>query len=294
LQYANILRDAKKRLDHSSNLKDYIPDDMLLDALADVARSFVDSEKVPSLSPTSSTGRRSSSHRHKHKRSIRDSTTPEAGPHQAPLPPPSPTPLQITRHSSPTPKVEVSDREPIVTPEGAREASENVRAVIRGDDYVSVQPRENILKLDLSKHHQSISGYISTGINSFKSATALVDPDLEDNIISQLYANTLGLEIHPLDPDDVRTNQSIAFKDGREVHKVGDTTLTWGHAPSSHKKVFPVHCSVYEYNIKPLIFGQRFLKKRQHYWGRGKEEIGDIHHHHNNDESGGVGSARRM
>lgn len=162
-----------------------------------------------------------------------------------------------------------------------------------GDDYVSVQPRQDILRLSLGEEHQSIDGYIETSKDNFLHAMAIVDSDFEDNFISQLYAEGLGLEIQPLDPDDFQISRFVIFKSGQRVRKVGDTSFVWTNGRSSHETSFRVYCSVYEDNIKPLIFGQPFLDKRRHYWSKDQDTPGS-RSQNGNYEPESTGSSSRQ
>lgn len=129
-------------------------------------------------------------------------------------------------------------------------------------NYIKVRPSSYLFNLDPFHSVQSESGFINKGLSP---VTAIIDAEFEENLISQALVTSLDLHVElPEENEEVFVN----FGDGSRERSIGTTVLLWGKGPSSHRRPFKVRCLVCMHNVRPLIFGQRFLEKRKHYWER--------------------------
>lgn len=168
--------------------------------------------------------------------------------------------------------------------EGEPEVVKQVQVEISRDektiesDYQNVRPNEYLRDLDPLNTESSTDGYISIG-SVLTFVTANVDSSLRENLMSQNLAVQLDLDIRPIDssPDEDDLNW-IILKDGQKIRKVGETEFQWTKGNSSHRRPFTVACWVYEYNQRPLVFGQPFLETRRRRWSYARDGT-DIDQH---------------
>jgi hypothetical protein len=127
-------------------------------------------------------------------------------------------------------------------------------------NYITVRPSSYLLHLDPSHSVQSESGYINKGLNP---VTAIIDPEFGENLISQALATRLDLHVEPLEENE---EVFVNFGDGSQERSIGAAVILWGKGPSSHRPPFKVRCLVCVHDIRPLVFGQPFLERRNFYW----------------------------
>ena len=135
-------------------------------------------------------------------------------------------------------------------------------------DFISVHPTTSHLEFNPSLSHslEGIKGYINT-TNGRKSATALLDTKLPQNLISLAYAKELGLEIQL--PDEAQDGFWIRVDNGQEKKSNGFIAVEWSQGAFLDDKAFRVPCLVYDHDeIKTIVFGAPFLNKRKHYLQR--------------------------
>ena len=137
------------------------------------------------------------------------------------------------------------------------------------DDFISVYENSYLLNLNPSHQFLAESGYIATPTGPVSTA-ALVDSDFGANLISQSYAARLGLEIEELDANEQESGGVwIDFGDGQRQRAVGKLSLNWNDGLLPSKVSFSVHCWVCEHNARNIVFGEPFIRKRNHYRHRG-------------------------
>lgn len=135
-------------------------------------------------------------------------------------------------------------------------------------DFINVYENSNLLNLNPSHQFLAEPGYIATPTGPVSTA-ALVDSDLGANIISQSYAVRLGLEIEELDANEEEGDGAwIDFGDGQRQRAVGKVRLEWSDGLLPSKVSFSVHCWVCEHNVRNIVFGKPFIRKRNHYRNR--------------------------
>lgn len=130
---------------------------------------------------------------------------------------------------------------------------------IHEDTYLSVEPSQNSLFCNPQLNIDAIDGYVS-GIHT----SAILNKAFPENVISTLRASQLGLVMDEVEEDS--QPRDIDFGLGHRELVRGSTTLEWKESVSSHLRPFKVACNVCNHTPHPLIFGQRFLRKREHYW----------------------------
>jgi hypothetical protein len=136
-------------------------------------------------------------------------------------------------------------------------------------DFINVY--ENSYFLDLNPSHQLIAeaGYIITPKGPV-STTALIDPSLGENLLSQSYAIRLGLDINDLDAEEEIDGPWVNFEDGQRQRPIGQLRLEWNDGLLASKVSFSVHCWVFEHHMRNVVFGEPFIRKRNHYRKRGR------------------------
>jgi hypothetical protein len=128
------------------------------------------------------------------------------------------------------------------------------------EDFISVGPKNHILKLNANRSVKSVQGYVNTD-NGAVSTTALLDEALDYNLISLSDVHRFGLDMEP--PDD---EEPVCFQTEQgEKKSCGQVVLVWDEGVPS-RKPFRVRCLVYGHDIRPLLFGKPFLDRRTHYW----------------------------
>jgi hypothetical protein len=138
-------------------------------------------------------------------------------------------------------------------------------------DFINVY--ENSDFLDLNPPHQLIAeaGYIITPKGPV-STTALIDPSLSENLISQSCATRLGLEIEDLGTEEEEiVGPWVNFRDGQRQRPVGKLKLEWNDGLSASNVSFSVRCWVFEHSLRNVVLGKPFIKKRNHYRNRGRD-----------------------
>lgn len=141
------------------------------------------------------------------------------------------------------------------------------RLLVEGD-FISVHPTTFHLEFNPSISHSldGIKGYINT-TKGWKSATALLDTELPQSLISLAYAKELGLEIQL--PDEAQEAFWIRLDNGQERKSNGSIAVEWSQGAFLDDRAFRVPCLVYDGDeIKTIVFGAPFLNKKKHYLQR--------------------------
>ena len=125
--------------------------------------------------------------------------------------------------------------------------------------YEAVEPVSPLVNIH-GKGASSVSGYIE-GAN----ITVNFDPQLETNIISEVEAVRLNLDIDYLKEVDKNSAQRFRFEDGSIESIIGWVKFTWSKYPHKHHGRFTVHCAVYARNDPKLVLGKPFAQKRRRY-----------------------------
>jgi hypothetical protein len=124
------------------------------------------------------------------------------------------------------------------------------------DSPISVQPRSYLLNLGGIENGELKTGYING-----KAVDALLDPNLETNLISDKLALEYNLQVHPL--SDNEQTRHFNFEDSTREPIVGTVQFKWKEKNSPHARSFHVWCSVCRHSIRPLILGAPFVQKRR-------------------------------
>jgi hypothetical protein len=139
-------------------------------------------------------------------------------------------------------------------------------------DYINVQSSLKKLKFEEGANPEIHDGYMNA---NRERTSALVVESFSENVISELRAKMLGLNIQwfhldedgPADGDhalDKLEDMSIEFENGDLQTVIGRVAFEWRTTEWRPLKVF---CLVCEYVPVPtsLIFGQPYVKKKKHY-----------------------------
>ncbi|KAH8592572.1 hypothetical protein B0O99DRAFT_597028 [Bisporella sp. PMI_857] len=167
---------------------------------------------------------------------------------------------------SPSPEIQV------VSNNGPPASTESIPAPPPESDFLAVHENSNLLHLDPSANYQAEPGYITTPSGPL-STTAKLDENLSENLITQSFAVAHGLEIEPIDADEnAEEGIWVQIGGGKKERCVGKVTVQWSMGADSWKREFPVHCwvCVHEAAVGDLVFGRRFVEKREHYWRGGR------------------------
>lgn len=137
-------------------------------------------------------------------------------------------------------------------------------------DFIGVYENSYLLNLNPSHELLAEPGYIVTPLEAI-STTALVDSNFGASLISQSYAVRLGLEIEELDANEQESDGVwVDFGDGQRQRAVGKLSLNWNDGLLSSKVSFSVHCWVFEHSSRNVVFGEPFIRKRNHYRRRAR------------------------
>lgn len=145
-------------------------------------------------------------------------------------------------------------------------------------DYIAVQPSNRILRLYRDHDYQIFEGYINSK-SSPSSANA--SRQIFENVISELYATQLGLDIDYCESDDENDadigeremvrERRIDFGNGNIHSVIGRVSFSWNDSPQPNGlRPLKITCLVSRYmplRIE-LVLGQPFFGRRKHYWGR--------------------------
>jgi hypothetical protein len=163
---------------------------------------------------------------------------------------------EIVRRQAST--VESGDQVP-----AADASNSNTHSVER--DYSAVHSADNVLYLNTDHPVQGESGCVTTHRPDGKvTVTAVLDRELQGNVVSQDFAIQNELEIQEPEEED---GVLVEFVPGVRMRSSGQVVLEWSKE-FSHRKPFRVRCWVVAYSGRPLYFGKPFVEKRDHYWGR--------------------------
>ena len=168
----------------------------------------------------------------------------------------------------PTETTDLGERPSALTAEDHPEPPLSTSGPSAEGDFISVHPTTSHLEFNpgFSQSLDGIKGYIKT-TNGWKSATALLDTELPQSLISLAYAKELGLEI-PL-PDEAQEAFWIRVDNGQERKSNGFIAVEWSQGAFLDDRAFRVPCLVYDSDeIKTIVFGAPFLNKRKHYLRR--------------------------
>lgn len=145
-------------------------------------------------------------------------------------------------------------------------------------DYIAVRPSDRVLHLSPSLDYQIVEGYVNSKTSPTSANTCY---DITENIISELYAAQLGLQIFYCETDDDNhadigtmerdIEREIDFGNGDVRPVIGSTCFDWKDSPQANGlRPLKVTCLVSRYVPlqTQLVFGQPFLRRREHYWRR--------------------------
>lgn len=130
-----------------------------------------------------------------------------------------------------------------------------------GEDFMVIGPTENILRLDPSLGVEAVSGHIN---NQPTLITAQIYHALSETVISRAMVLQLGLT--PNEDDSDNEIQHVDFGRNHVEPVVGLVRVSWRKALALHLPPLRVFCLVCEHSPYPLVFGQNFLRRREHYW----------------------------
>ena len=157
--------------------------------------------------------------------------------------------------------LEITKRVPVVN------ASMASAQLVEGDNYLAVRPAAKILHLNTESLIEEESGYVTTrrsnGNQQEITITAILDRDLEGNIVSQEFAIRNDLEIEQLEEED---GVWVEFETDIRKRSTGQVVLEWSKEDFHHHP-FRVRCWVVAYSGRPVYFGKPFLEKKDYYWG---------------------------
>ncbi|KAF6812093.1 hypothetical protein CSOJ01_05374 [Colletotrichum sojae] len=121
---------------------------------------------------------------------------------------------------------------------------------------LSADSHERIVKLD---EKMSVNGYVTSSTGWKVPATAIVLDSMEDNVISMVEADRLGIIVEPQDDGDIVT---LLFNDGSHTDSVGRARLIWSGgnetAGLASRNRVEVKCQVIKHCHPSLVFGTSF------------------------------------
>lgn len=186
-------------------------------------------------------------------------------------------PRDVPRHeNSPlTPKSSFSSLESYSVQSLDHPQSDGAENLDEGD-YIGVQASDSFLHFDPDLNYQVASGYINSNV---KPTNASLNSEFPQNVISELHAVELGLEIEYHDQDGENRmdtdagakdiEMTIDFGNGEVQPVIGSTTFLWKNSVQlSHLRPLRVTCLVSKsmpFQI-PLVFGQLYINRQTHYW----------------------------
>ena len=135
-------------------------------------------------------------------------------------------------------------------------------------DFLGVTESSSLIQLSRSHESLAESGYIMTTSGPVF-ATALVDESQGENLITQEFAASHKLKVDFLDPDS-EEGVRVKIDGGKSERCIGSVKLSWSIIGEAYNPPFPVHCWVVTHGIGNLMFGQRFLDKKNHYLNSGR------------------------
>lgn len=130
------------------------------------------------------------------------------------------------------------------------------------ESYDYVRPKNYLLYLQQGDNIQCINGLVND-----RSVTAIVNGDLDVNLISQAFALKHGIQVKPLNEFDEDTETTFDFGKGRLEPKIGNASFKWNEG-SRRDQSFTVNCSVCRHEIRPIILGRPFIQKRIDVFGK--------------------------
>lgn len=136
-------------------------------------------------------------------------------------------------------------------------------------DFLAVKPVSDLIYLDFGRQNMSrIDGYMET-LSGLRPITAVVDQDIEENLIAPWFAQSCGLEVSKLHMG--KGGISVEFRDNQRVRCTGSVTVVWSSG-QSNQRPFNVQCLACELGGPELIFGKSFVEKSGYYQNVGSTE----------------------
>jgi hypothetical protein len=177
---------------------------------------------------------------------------------QVPARSPISNPPRVRHRQELTPRTEMPQQ---IAP---AEESEVASPSSNDGDYIAVHEDMKELHLDPELNSEAAIGYINMNT---RPVTAFLNEEFPQNIMSQQKATELGLDVDNL--EEAEEGMVVDFGLGQQM-VTGEVTFQWkkvqGQRSLGREKPLKIVCLVCESTPAPIIFGQRFLKKRRHYW----------------------------
>ena len=181
-------------------------------------------------------------------------------------PPPPRVVETTTPDSPPSPRVGTGPVTP-VSPKLPEQATSSSVAP-RESSYISVRPRATVLRVARRLHSlKRREGHmIPRGTTIQHKVSGLLDPDLEECILSTALAERLGAEVEPCelgDPTTVKLERDSVI----DMNIRGSTEMTWVGMADDEGELgrFGLKFWVYQSHEEGLILGEPFVRKRRHY-----------------------------
>lgn len=129
-------------------------------------------------------------------------------------------------------------------------------------DYIGIYPSSPQIHIHNQDNYTHINGFVSTSSDP-AAVDAVLVPDMEECIISRIFAVELALEIRRL--DDMEGHAVIMFSDEEHERVQEQVRIEWTEM-GEQSRPFRVRCLVSR-SVLPgsLMFGRPFVKKRMHY-----------------------------
>jgi hypothetical protein len=147
-----------------------------------------------------------------------------------------------------------------------------------GGDYMAVRASGRLFHLDPSLSYEVIQGYINS---NNQPTNASLCAGLIRNFISHVHVAQLGLDVEYVgirdennaDAEERDTNRGMPIDFGGDDMQsvIGTATFSWKQSqPENYLRPLTITCQVVEFVPlqTQLVFGQEYLDKRNHYWGR--------------------------
>ena len=123
------------------------------------------------------------------------------------------------------------------------------------------------ISIDKGDFTRSTNGYVETMTGSLVSATALISPNLEINIISIREAHRLDLVVHAADAK--RDPTWLDSGTGSGQRSIGWLDLIWRKSNDMTSPPLSLRCEVHEHS-QSIVLGRPYAQAKEKVWGKRK------------------------
>jgi hypothetical protein len=151
--------------------------------------------------------------------------------------------------------------------ESSRSFNVQPKRLRRESNFLAVEPTSPVIHVGPSPHTPNFEGNIDTP-SGIKHLKVLLGKNIEQNVISQAYAERCGLQVESLGEGEEDT--WVEFGKSQRKKCIGAATVQWRIGERS----FPVRCFVCKGGVRGLVFGKPFIEKDKSYQNSGNVSDG--------------------